>query len=912
MTPERWRQVEELYHAALAQDPQQRTHFLVHATETDEDLRREVESLLAQEISREGVLDRPAWDGALLPPSTEIATGTQLGPYLVEALLASGGMGHVYRGHDIRLGRAVAIKIVAWEFSSRFEDEARAISALNHPRICTLYDVGPGYLVMELVEGETLAARSQKGRLPIEMVCRYGAEIADALAAAHTAGIIHGDLKPGNLMVTKSGMKVLDFGLAKTMQKAQTTASSQLIQGTLAYMAPEQLEAEPCDARTDIFALGLVLYEMATGQRRKQGEAVNLGVLPERFAHVLERCLKQDPEDRWQSARDVQAELEWAGKPVPPERSSKRSPRWMWPVAALACAAIAIALLLRLLDPGNFSPEPIAIEFSVFPEKGTTFPLGAGGPWPSISPDGRYLAFIGLRPNGEQQVWVRSLGSSIARPLPGTQGARRPFWSPDSRSIAYFADDQLRRVDRDSGATRVICEAPYLGGLTGAWGEEDVILFPKRGGLYRVAAGGGPASLAVPDTGDTKPHMPSFLPGGQRFLYLAWAPRPDRSRVCTASLHSAETTCYSNLRSGVQYAPPGYLLFLEDQRLMALSFDLDRLKISGEPVTVSSVEAWTGATFLPPQVSVSSNGVMVFASPGIMPLAWLDRSGVLLEAAGTGTQPAVSRDGRRIAVARVDRHKGTTDVWLYDRERGTESRFTFDPSNDAMPVFSPDGEHVLFISDRSGTSQFYVKPSSGAGNEKLVASNVTNPWNLDWSSDGRSVLYQVLTFDTVFDLWAFSVADVQGLSAAEGTKPYAVARTEHGEREGRLSPDVRWVAYDSTESGRREVWVQRFPPTGSKWQISTTGGSSPRWRGDGKELFYVAADGMLTSVAIDAERTFQSGAPQPLFQTMFRGGVSASYTVSPDGTRFLMNVPPGADVMTPITVVTNWTSLLQK
>jgi eukaryotic-like serine/threonine-protein kinase len=911
MTAERWRQVEELYHAALALEPEQRSRFLVHATGSDEELRRDVESLLAQDVSREGVLDHPAWEGAHLQP-TQVVVGTQLGPYRVESVLGSGGMGHVYRGRDTRLGRAVAIKIVNREFSSRFEHEARAISALNHPHICTLYDVGPGYLVMELVEGETLAARLQKGRLPIEMVLRYGAEIADALAAAHAAGIIHRDLKPGNLMVTKSGMKVLDFGLAKTMQAAQTPASSQLIQGTLAYMAPEQLEAEPCDARTDIFELGLVLYEMATGQRRKQGEAVNLGALPERFAHVLERCLKQDPEDRWQSVRDVQAELEWAGKPMAVEPSSKPSPRWVWPVAALACAALAIALLLRFLDPGTSSMEPMSIEFSVFPEKGTTYPLGAEGPWPSISPDARYLAFIGVRPDGEQQIWVRSLGSSIARPLSGTQGARRPFWSPDSRTIAYFANNQLRRVDRDSGATRMICEAPYLGGMTGTWGEGDVILFPKRGGLYRVAAGGGPASLAVPDTEDTKPHMPNFLPGGQRFLYLAWSPRQDRSQVCTGSLSSAETTCFSNLRSAVLYAPPGYLLFLDNQRLVALSFDPHRMKTSGEPVTVSGVDAWTGATFLPPRVSVSSNGALAFASQGIMPLAWLDRSGALLEAAGTGAQPAVSRDGRRIAVVRVDRGTGNRDIWLYDRARGTESRFTFDPSIDALPVFSPDGGHILFISDRSGDRQFYLKPASGAENEKLVASSATNAWGADWSSDGRFVLYQVLDFGGVFDLWAFSVADAQKPFVTDGKKPFPVARTEHAEREGRLSPDVRWVAYDSTESGRREVWVQPFPPTGSKWQISTTGGSSPRWRGDGKELFYIAADGNLTAVAIDVGRTFQSGAPQPLFQTIFRGDVSAGYAVSPDGRRFLMNVPPGVDEITPITVVTNWTSLLRK
>jgi dipeptidyl aminopeptidase/acylaminoacyl peptidase len=374
-----------------------------------------------------------------------------------------------------------------------------------------------------------------------------------------------------------------------------------------------------------------------------------------------------------------------------------------------------------------------------------------------------------------------------------------------------------------------------------------------------------------------------------------------------ASLDSRETACFANFRSAVRYAPPGYLLFIEDQGLVSQSFDAHRLAVSGERVTISGIQAGTGADYLPPQLTVSGNGVMAFKSPGATPLVWVDRSGVQLEAVGTGSQPAVSRDRTRIVVVRRDPHTGKTDLWLYNRARGTESRFTFDPANDLTPVFSPDGEHVLFTSDRSGSLQLYEKAASGAGDEKLVAPTISNVHNADWSSNGKFVLYQALDFRTVFDLWAFSLAGDQ--------KPFAVARTEHGERDGRFSPGARWVAYDSTESGRREVWVQPFPPTGSKWQISTGGGSSPRWRGDGKELFYVAADGMLTVVAMVATETgraFESGAQRPLFQTMFRGGVYASYVASHDGKRFLMNVPPGVDDVTPITVVMNWTALAQK
>jgi DNA-binding winged helix-turn-helix (wHTH) protein/Tol biopolymer transport system component len=580
--------------------------------------------------------------------------------------------------------------------------------------------------------------------------------------------------------------------------------------------------------------------------------------------------------------------------------TSKERGSRLWIVATALALGLALWFLYSLLRP---SADRALVEFSVFPPKGTTFP--PGGPGPAVSPDGRNLAFVAVRPNGDEQIWVRPLDSSTARPLQGTQGAMRPFWSPDSRSIAYFANGRLWRVELDSGATRDLCEAPYFGGLSGAWGEKDVILFPKRGGLYRVGADGGPAGIVVTDTQETKPHAPNFLPGGRHFLYLAWSPRPERNQICVASLDSSETSCLASLRPPFKYAAPGYLLLIEDSALVTQTFNPRRLAVSGEPVRIPGIQAAPGAPYLPPQLSVSRNGVLAFVSRGISPLVWLDRSGIQLEALGTGSEPAVSRDGRRIVVVRRDLHTGNTDLWLYDRTRGSESRFTFDPSNESAPVFSPDAEHVLFVSDRSGSGQLFIKPTSGAGDEKLVASTLTNVYSPpDWSSDGKFVLCQILNFKTMFDLWAVPLADDH--------KPFAVGRTEHAERFGRFSPDVRWVAYDSTESGRREVWVQPFPPTGSKWQISTNGGSGPSWRGDGKELFYLAAHGMLTAVPTETNQTFKSGAPRPLFQTMFRGGVSAPYAVSHDGKRFLMNVPPGVDDVTPITVVMNWTALLQK
>ena len=830
-----------------------------------------------------------------------LAPGTRLGPYEILAPLGEGGMGQVYKARDTRLGRSVAIKVVAEEFSNRFQVEARAISGLNHPHICTLYDVGPGYLVMELVEGETLASRLKQGRLPIDTVLRYGAAIAGALAAANAQGIVHRDLKPGNLMVSKSGIKVLDFGLAKFTKADETVTASHVIQGTPAYMAPEQSEGKACDARTDIYALGLVLYEMAAGKRLKQGESPDLAAFPERFAHVVQRCLEQVPDHRWQSAQDLQAELEWAGQTPANAPASKPRSRWAWAAIALAAAAGAAAAILIMGSAGQ-SPEPQrVVEFVVFPPKGTAFATATGGPWAALSPDGSQLAFVALRPNGEQQIWVRALDSSTSRPLQGTQGASRLFWSPDSRSIGYFANGQLLRADLEPGTTRVLADVPYNGGMNATWAG-DVIVFSASHGLSRVPAGGGPAKLILRGSEGAIPNAPTFLPDGRRFLYWSNAQRAEQSRLCVGSLDSTEKTCLPNPRSAVRYAQPGYLLFAESLSLAAWAFDPRGIKVTGESIPVAGVQTIAVAPFLPPAVTVSQNGILAYASASPSILVLLNRSGGEIETIGSGHSPTVSRDGKHIVVVRSDPRTGRSDLWHYDRARGAESRLTFDPGDDSMAVISPDGEDVLFVSNRSGVTQLYRKPVSGAGGEELVgAPESSSP---DWTADGRFVLYQQFDPKTEWDLWAFSVTSDR--------TPIPIARTQHGERAGRFSPDGHWVAYDSTESGRREVWVQPFPPTGSRWQISNMGGTSPRWRGDGKELFYISADGMLTVVAVEPGRTFERRAPKPLFQTMFRGGVYASYAVSHDGQRFLINVPPRAEDATPITVIMNWTTLLKK
>jgi eukaryotic-like serine/threonine-protein kinase len=622
-----------------------------------------------------------------------------------------------------------------------------------------------------------------------------------------------------------------------------------------------------------------------------------------KWRHVLEQCLDSDPEKRWQSARDVKAELEWAAKNNAPAARSKPSFRRALLAGAIAILGLAIVLILVVFPASRPARESGHVEFSVFPPKGTSFPLLTdGAPGPSISPDGRHLAFVALRSNAEQQIWVRPLASSVARPLQGTEGAGRAFWSSDSRSIGYFANGQLWRVDLYSNAVTSICRAPYLGGLAGTWAN-NVILFSGAGGLYRVSAGGGPATIVMAGSEQTSPTAPSFLPDGRHFLYQAYSRHSDQHQICVGSLDSSEGKCFSTAQSPAKYSH-GYLLFIKDQALVAQSFDPDRLAVSGEPAIVSGLQVKIGSPYSIHNFSASSNGTLAYMSQEVQPLVWVDRSGGRLESAGVGSFPAVSRDGRRIAVVRRDPLNGNTDIWIIDRSRGAESRFTFDPSDETSPVFSADGEYLLFGSQRSGTSQLYRKPVSGGAAESLVLSSSSRIVQPDWSADGKFILYQTNDAKTGFDLWAFAL---QG-----DRQPFPVARSPHGERTGRFSPDGHWFAYDSTESGPREIWVQPFPPTGSKWQVSTGGGVGPRWRGDGKELFYVAADGMLTAVAIEAGSTFEKGAPRPLFQTMFRGGVYASYTVSHDGKRFLINVPPGVEDVTPITVVMSWPALLRK
>jgi Tol biopolymer transport system component len=558
-----------------------------------------------------------------------------------------------------------------------------------------------------------------------------------------------------------------------------------------------------------------------------------------------------------------------------------------------------LALATTWLYSRRAIAEPPVVEIAILPPPGTTFVTSAGGPWPMVSPDGSKVVFVALSPAG-QQIWLRSLDSATARPLEGTEGAIRPFWSPDSRSIGFFANGQLRRFDLDTRSVRVLTEAPYQGGLAGTWGD-GTILFNGAGGIQRVPADGGSRTRVLEATDAFDFAVPSFLPDGRRFLYLTIGRQGGPNDLCLASLEVPERTCVRGAVSPVAYDPSGYLLFVRDGTLRAQPFDATRGRFEGDdpatlvddPIDIEVI--WQGVRF-----SASANGVLAYYTRPADKLAWLDQSGRVLEVLPIhGTNPAVSPDEAQIVAARRDPRTLNSDLWLYDRSRGTESRFTFAPVGDMQPAFSSDGARVLFGAGAGG--RLLQKPVAG-GEEAPVTTVVgAQP---DWSVDGRFVAYQLSVPGTGFDLWA---APLSG----DG-KPFPIAQTAHGEREPAFAPDVRWIAYDSTESGRREVWVQPFPPTGARWQVSTGGGVSPRWRADGGELFYVAADGKLTSVEVTPGTTFRWGQPRALFETMFRGGTYAPFAVSRDGRRFLMNVPPSMAEESPITVVLNWPARLRK
>jgi Tol biopolymer transport system component/predicted Ser/Thr protein kinase len=878
-----------------------------------------------------------------------IASGTRFGPYEIISAAGAGGMGEVYRANDTRLDRIVAVKVLPSELAhdpekrQRFEREARSISILSHPHICTLHDIGHqdgvDYLVLEYLEGETLERKLEKGLLPTQDVLKYGIELADALDKAHRQGIIHRDIKPGNIMLTKSGVKLMDFGLAKLKSEpvpltdalTEMTSNKKLtaegtILGTFQYMAPEQLEGHESDARTDIFAFGEVLYEMATGRPAFGGRtrasliAAILSAEPKPITElapatppaldrVVRRCLAKDPEDRWQTARDLALELIWitdSGSQAKLSAPLAARRKFQWTaLAILAVAAVGIGFAAKsLFTKKRASPMYFR----------TALPFAANDI--ALSPDGHTLALIAYSAQANNDaLWMYEVGGRRTTSLDGTQGASTPFWSPDGKFIGFFADGKLKKVETSGGQPQVVCDAPN--GRGGTWNRDGVILFTPDafGGLFRVSSSGGsPVEVTKPDTSriETSNRWPVFLPDGKHFLYLGanFTGQLENNAIFLGSLDSQERRLLVSTSANAAYAEPGYLLYLQvSKTLVAQSLDLRRFVLTGEPHTLSDEVLYfpsvDRAVF-----SVSGGEVLVTQTgkgASVSQLTWFDRGG---KPAGTVGMPGsyknlrLSPDGRRVVVDQTDQDGRNVDIWILEPARGATTRLTFDASTHQTPVWSPDGRQILFTANRKLGTQFYLKNADGSGAEAEVAGfdsfSQANVW--DWSRDGKYVLVRKGN-----ELWYLAWPE-------RVAKP--LLQTKWTVRNAQLSPDGRWLAYASNETGSMEVYVSSFLNGNGKWQVSSGGGEEPRWRQDGKELFYVAAGGKMMAAAVTAGASFEASSPAALFQTHRRQPISAqdvfSYDVSTDGQRFLIITKVDEANAAPPSVLLNWASKMEK
>ena len=866
------------------------------------------------------------------------AAGEQLGPYEILELIGAGGMGEVWKARDTRLDRVVAVKVSKQEFTERFEREARAVAALNHSHICQLYDVGPNYLVFEYIDGEPL-----KGPLPFDKALEYAAQICDALDAAHSKKITHRDLKPANILVTRQGVKLLDFGLAKidkpvaVSQETVTMAltSQGQILGTLLYMSPEQLQGKEADGRSDIFSFGCVLYEMLAGKRAFDGSspASVIAAILERPApsitevaplgldRVLKQCLEKDPENRWQTARDLKSALQLVHFPAPIAAAAiSARTRLPWAVAAVLAMALGVTAWALWPKPA-LQNRPVRFVINPPPQNSFQFPFFS----PALSPDGRFLVFSAGPPSSSGSLWLRPLDSLEARRLPGTEGGNGTFWSPDGKSIGFVASNKLKRLDIDGGSPQTLCETER-GFEGGTWNRDGVILFSDGNIIRHVSATGGAATPVTAwerERIEIGHYFPAFLPDGKTFLYNIRSPDLDVRGIYMATLGgpNGEATSRTRIVPGVDtkavYAPPfagapGYLLWMRQDTLVAQRFDPATRRLEGDPaVVVDAVNSVTiGTGFRRAAFWASETGLLASltgnAGTGFR-LTRVSRDGKQREPfgpEGVYEWPRLSPDGRRLAVARTV--STNQDIWIYEFGRDIMTRLTFEGVNN-LPVWSADGRQIVFSAAVNG-AQILRKDAGGAGGQERLLEGAHAGAVMDWSRDRRFVLYNQPNPKTRADLM---VLPLDGSAGAPRT-PIPFLQTPFDEEAGVFSPDGKWIAYSSNESGQTEIYIQAFPPSGGKWQVSVGGGTNPRWRGDGKELFFRA--NLLGNVMAAGVHTSPGRVDIDAPHLLFAWNGPPTYDAAADGQHFVMLDPPAANtaVAFPLTIVTNWQAGLKK
>jgi len=876
-----------------------------------------------------------------------LSSGTRLGPYELGELLGAGGMGEVYKGRDMRLDRSVAIKVLSAHLSSsaafreRFDREAKAISAISHPNICALFDVGTTtdlhYLVMEYLEGESLADRLTRGPIPLDQVFRYGVEIASALDRAHRAGIVHRDLKPGNIMITRAGAKLLDFGLAKYAQGSSASSAEVLqslatehkpltqegtVLGTFQYMSPEQLAGDEADARSDIFALGAVLYEMLTGVRAFQGKnktsligAIVSGeprsvstlqpLTPPALEHVIRKCLAKEPDDRLQSAHDIAEEVKWiseagsqAGVATPFSVKRKTRERLAWGIAAILAAGLGLAGYLafrKTATPLQFYRTSLVLPSYLDYHSG---PM-------AISPDGKAVAYAAPTEGGQRILWIRRFDQAAPQPLPATIDASSPFWSPDGQTLGYFTFRKLNRISAGGGQPEVIADAS--GGLGATWSRQGDILFSPNtvSPILRVPASGGDAvaMTRLEKLGHRSHRWPYFLPDGKRFLFLALRTLGGKASegIYLGSIDSKEEPKFLTAAdSNAVYVEPGQLVFGRDGVLRVQRVDVDRGVMVGEPASIAPLQYST--RFAAAMFSAAPNA-LIYQEKGteaLTELQWADRQGKVLGAVGSPAyywSPRLSHDGKRIAVDKSV-SSGNGDIWILETARLGATRFTLDPSNESVPLWMPGDDRLVYMinPDRAGRDVLMKPLKAGSAPEKVLGDPTLDEFTTDVSPDGRHLLIVRESIGGELDIYTYSTEEKK-------STPFLTSAA--AEESGLFSPDGKWVAYLSDESGRNEIYVQSFPTPAEQWQISTSGGSMPRWSPDGTELFFVSADGKLMAVPVKIGESFEAGAARPLFPVRLRANTMTEFDITADGTRFLLNsLAPRNDP--PLSVLINW------